>query len=264
MAVRLFIVSLLSLLPPTFAAAQSERRTTNMIGVGPTEVYDTYLSQEHFSGTGLSFLSTVQGVKAERRWSTLIEHQAHLATVNDRSDDSHELAGDYTFFVGRMRSFQLLPSLTVEAGGMLAANVGFIYNMSNGNNPAQARVSLNVMPTAAATWRFTVFGRRAALRYETQLPLLGIMFSPNYGQSYYEIFSRGNYDHNIVPTTFVSAPNMRHQLMADVNVGPRTTVRFGYLGDFQQSKVNNLKSHVYSNHFMIGFVKHFTVTNHRP
>ena len=264
MAFKLFILFFLSLLSSTFVVAQSERKTTNMIGVGPTEVYDTYLSQEHFSGTGLSFLSTVQGVKAERCWSTLIEHQAHLATLSDRSDDSNELAGDYTFFIGRLRAFSLLPSITIEAGGMIAANVGFIYNMSNGNNPAQARVSLNVQPMLAATWRFSVFRRHAALRYETQLPLLGIMFSPNFGQSYYEIFSRGNYDHNIVPTTFVSAPNMRHQLMADINVGSHTTVRFGYLGDFQQSKVNNLKSHVYSNHFMIGFVKHFTITNHRP
>ncbi|MGN0281167.1 MAG: DUF3316 domain-containing protein [Prevotella sp.] len=249
---------------PMCALAQTERKNTYMIGIGPTEIYDTYLSQEHFSGTGMTFLATMQRSKADRHWSTLMEHQAHLASAEDRSGDSNELYGDYSFFFGRLRRFDLLPALMVELGGMAVVNAGFIYNTSNGNNPAQGRLSVDVMPTVAATWNFTLFHRQTALRYETQLPLVGVMFSPNYGQSYYEIFSRGNYDHNVVPTTFVSAPKMRHQLMADINIGPLTTLRLGYLGDLQQSKVNNLKSHVYSNHFMIGFVKRFTITNLRP
>ena len=260
---RYNILSLLLLLP-LLASAQTERRTTYMIGVGPTKIYDTYLSQEHFSGTGLTFLATSQRPNANHHSSKLMEHQAHLASADDRSGDSNEMQGDYSFLIGRLRRFDILPSLSVEVGGMAVANAGFIYNTSNGNNPAQARLSLNVMPTATATWRFRLFHRQMALRYETQLPLVGIMFSPNYGQSYYEIFTRGNYDHNIVPTTFVSAPNMRHQIMADINLGPLTTLRLGYLGDLQQAKVNNLKSHIYSNHFMIGFVKCFTVTHHRP
>lgn len=261
---RFRLLFLVAAFMPLMAGAQTERKTTYMIGVGPTEIYDTYLSQEHFSGTGITFLATSQRLDDYRRWTTLVEHQAHLATADDRSGDSNELQGDYSLFVGRLRSFKVLPSLSVEVGGIAVANAGFIYNTSNGNNPAQARLSLNLMPTATATWRFRLFNRQSALRYETQLPLVGVMFSPNYGQSYYEIFSRGNYDHNIVPLTMVSAPNMRHQIMADINIGPATTIRFGYLADLQQAKANNLKSHIYSNHFMIGFVKRFTTTKLRP
>ena len=179
---RYNILSLLLLLP-LLASAQTERRTTYMIGVGPTKIYDTYLSQEHFSGTGLTFLATSQRSNANLHWSTLMEHQAHLASADDRSGDSNEMQGDYSFLIGRLRRFDILPSLSVEVGGMAVANAGFIYNTSNGNNPAQARLSLNVMPTATATWRFRLFHRQMALRYETQLPLVGVMFSPNYGQS---------------------------------------------------------------------------------
>ena len=256
----LFIVLLL----PLSLFAQKERRTACMVGIGPTEIYDTYLSQEHFDGVGLTVLATVQTLPTGKHWTTLVEHQAHLSTTDDRSGDSHEIFGDYSLFLGRMRSFNILPSLSVEVGAMAVGNVGFIYNTSNGNNPAQARVSLNLMPAVTASWDFCLLKRKCALHYEAQLPLVGVMFSPNYGQSYYEIFSRGNYDHNIVPTTFVSAPSMRHQLMADVNIGPTATLRLGYLADLQQAKVNDLKSHVYSNHFMIGFVKRFTITHHRP
>ena len=243
--------------------AQKVVTRSTMIGLGPSDVLDTYLSQEHFTGLGMSFLSAIERKKTDGRWSTLIEHEANISSVKDRAEKKLELEGAYNFYWGRLYSWQLMDNrLRLQAGGLVNASLGVIYNTSNSNNPAQARAHLNLMPTGTAAYRFQLFKHTLVARYEISLPLAGIMFSPNYGQSYYEIFSRDNYDHNIVPTTFISAPEWRHMLTLDIPVSTHhssLTIRIGYLGNMQQAKVNNLRQHIYTHRVLIGITKRFSI-----
>lgn len=259
--IALTLGSWMTLLAQSSADSPKIITRSTMVGIGGTNVLDTYLSNEHFTGLGFSFLSTIERQRTGQRWSTLMEHEANLSTVSDRRDDRSELEGAYNFYWGKLYTWQLMDNrLTLQVGGVANASLGFIYNMSNGNNPAQARAHLNVMPTGVASYRFTLFKKQLLARYELNLPLVGIQFSPNYGQSYYEIFNRGNYDHNIVPTTFVSAPEWRNVLTLDAQLARRITLRIGYLGNIQQSKVNNLRQHIWTHRFLIGFTKRFSIT----
>ena len=219
------------------AFAQSEDKEprtdithTTMLGVGPTQILDTYISPEHYNGIELRFIDHTQRRKtasplrsdavaapiAYRKWSTDITHQAYI---------------------------------------------GFLYNTRNGNNPAQLRLGLNIAPSASASYDFTAFHKRFTVDYGVQVPLLGVMFTPHYGQSYYEIFTRGNYDHNVVLSHPFNTPSMRHALTLQLHL-KKVSLRLGYLGDYQQADVNNLKYHNYSHLVVFGITRRFHIVNH--
>ena len=244
----------------------SSRIITNvkMIGIGATNILDTYISQEKYTGTEVRFISHTTRENPQSPVSRELIHQGYVSSSSNRADNSNFIAGMYTFGYAWHYNWHLLEGrLEVKAGGMVDANLGFLYNTRGGNNSMQAKAYLNVSPSAVAAYRFRLFRCPASVRYEASAPLFGIMFSPAYGQSYYELFTRGNYDHNVVPTTFISTPSLRNMLTLDITLR-RTTLRLGYMGDFQQSKVNSLKWHSYSNMFMIGIVKHFKITKIIP
>jgi hypothetical protein len=236
---------------------------TAMVSVGGTNILDTYLSQEKFHGWDARFLSHTFRDYPYRRISKEIVHQVILSKADTRGEGGTLLTAMYNLQYGwHWNGDFLARRLHLRLGGIIDGTIGGMYDTSNSNNPAQARLSLAVAPSAIATWHFGKSTHPFALQYEVSLPLLGLAFSPAYGQSYYEIFSRGNYDHNIVCTSPFNALQLHQMLTLDFTLF-HSVFRIGYLGDFRQMEANDLKYHQYTHAIVIGWVRHFTLTPNR-
>ena len=240
-----------------------------VVGAGKVNLLDTYLSPLEYSGPQLQFLhESLRTMRwAKGRISMQSIWQVDLSYTHNKPDKGRELGGDIGYNIGWHYNFcfgntaERLPRLRILVGPQLAANAGFLYNTRNGNNPAQAIASLHLAASAALIFRFHLRQQPVVARYQLDLPLVGAKFSPNYGQSYYEIFSLGHTDHNVCLTHPFNAFSNRHLMTLDFPLR-HTTLRVGYLCDIRQSHVNGLKYHSYTHAMLLGIVRHLTI--HKP
>lgn len=229
-----------------------------MVGAGKTNVYDTYLSPLEYRGPELRLMH--ESMRMTRLMGGRVSAQ-RIVQVNASSTDNisksgKSYSGMFNWTYALHYQYNVDDRLKILFGPMLDLNGGFIYNTRNSNNPAQAKVYGSIDASAMAIYKLRIGRYPMTLRYQANLPFIGVMFSPEYGQSYYEIFSLKHSGKNVLFTSFHNAPTVRQMLTLDFPIG-KTIMRAGYLCDIQQAKVNNLKSHFYSHNFMIGFVRNF-------
>ncbi len=226
---------------------------TRLLGIGHASVLDTYLSQENYSGPEVRLLhGTTTFLKNHPQWSRTLTSQLSFSKTSPRSDDGANLAGMLAYSFAMNRHFLISEQLDIAVGGLADGFLGGIYNTRNGNNPAQLKLGIDIAPEVAASYKFRLFNKPMRLNYRANMPLAGLHFSPAYGQSYYEIFSKGNYDHNICFASPFSAVSFSQMLTVDIWFGKRA-LTFGYLGSYRQTDMNQLKYHNYSHSFVIGY-----------
>jgi len=142
----------------------------------------------------------------------------------------------------------------LAAGGLLEGSGGFTYNTRNGNNPAQGRLGLALCASGLAEYHFALFKKPALVRVQLDAQMMGVQFAPEYGQSYYEIFSLGHSSGIIHFTHPGNCPTAR--LLSEVVLPvKRARITLGYLADVRQSKLGGLKRHAWRHTFMIGYTR---------
>ncbi|WP_346709859.1 DUF3316 domain-containing protein [Phocaeicola salanitronis] len=256
-----FILIVLTCLPTRIQAQDSLQATRHvmrsvMIGAGHNNTFETYLSPLEYEGPEVRFAYETMRMTRLMDGNVSAQNlfQLHASYTENISQTNHTYGGLVNWNYALHYQFRPAKGLKILFGPMLDLNAGVVYNRRNSNNPAQAKAYGGLGASGMLIYRFRIKNYPLTVRWQANLPLLGVMFSPEFGESYYEIFSLGNGGRNVVFTSLHNNPSLRQLLTLDFPVG-NTVMRVGYVCDLQQAKVNNLKSHTYSHDFMIGVVR---------
>jgi hypothetical protein len=230
---------------------------STMIGAGHNNVFETYLSPLEYSGPEVRFMHESMRMTRLLQGNVSVQNiiQVQGAYTENISGTANTYAGMINWNCALHYQFrEVAPGLKLLAGPYIGLNTGVVYNSRNSNNPAQAKAYGGVGFSGAAIYKVRIKQYPLTIRYQANVPLAGAMFSPQYGESYYEMFSVGNHKGNVKFTSLHNNPSLFQMLTVDFPIR-KVIMRAGYVCDIQQSKVNGLKSHSYSHDFMIGFVR---------
>lgn len=225
-------------------------------GVGHGNVLDTYLSPSSYTGWTMGVWHRTERLARWGKQRVTVQglygvDVAHLAVA---SDEDKAWDGLLTASGGCHYNWHPWNNTRLALGGLVEGALGFTYLLKGGNNPAQARCSTNLLLSAIAERQFSLWKRVWKARVQLDVPMLGVAFSPQYGQSYYEIFSLGHYNKNIRATHPFNAPSLRCHMGLTIPVG-KAMLNIGYMADIRQSEVNHLKHHAWKHYFLVGYTR---------
>ena len=254
---RRFCVIFALILHTVSLSAQVDR--TVVFGVGRTNLLDTYLSPLSYRGPSLSasMITERPAHWGKGKVSVMGRYDVSGAYAHNPAENAHmwdaqvNLAGGWHYnFDEKLK----VKGLRLAVGGLMELSGGGTYQTTNGNNPAQGRLAADVALSVIAAYAFDVKGKPWQARFQAEMPLLGVMFSPQYGQSYYELFSLGHYNKNVRPTWVGNAPTFHFLTTLAIPVR-KSKIVVGYKANVLQSKVNGLKRHAWENEFVVGFCR---------
>ena len=241
------------------ASVSNPLQVSALFGVGYSNQLDTYLSPMEYTGYQLSFFTSRERMthwgNGNVSFQSLV--QGAFSHTKNPARTATEWGGRLAYDAGWHYHWRLTDRLSLKAGGLVGVDMGFLYNARNSNNPAQGRLGLDVSASAGGNYRFKIRKLPIMLNYQADMPLMGCMFSPQFGQSYYDI-SEGSRDHNVCFSHPGNALSFRQLLTFDLEFN-RASLRFGYMGDIRQSHVNGIRMHDINHSFMIGYVRYLKI-----
>ena len=234
----------------SIASLPRPTNTATLVGFGSSNLYDTYLSPLEYKGISARVMH--ERMKQTSWFNNKFPRQqiieVEVAMAENPAKNAKEYWLLFDFYWGGHYNLIKTHNFRFSAGGLLSASLGALYNERNTNNPASARAYANFNLSAIAFY----YLKPVTLRWQIDSPVVGVLFSPHFGQSYYEM-SLGN---TVGTANFASLHNqraLRNYITADIPIN-NMAFRVGYMGSLYQTKVNDLQTHTYTHSIVLGLV----------
>ena len=233
-------------------AGGQERLSMFTVDAGYASIHDSYLTPITYDGMDLAMqYEAMRSIRNDQwLWQLQVGADYNLVENDAQNNELHKLMGDITFDMQRQWRQLIAHRVDVSVGPMTQLRAGIIYNNANSNNPVSVRAHWNLGVTAMASMDTQLWRLPVTLRYQAQLPALGVFFAPEYDESYYEIYL-GNHKNLAHLGWWGNRLDMTHYLGADLHLG-KTTLRIGYRTRLEHWSVNHLKVHDVTHSFVLG------------
>jgi hypothetical protein len=222
---------------------------STLIGIGKAYLEDSYLSPIKYEGIAISLLH--DRIKASRKYGSniLIQNQFRIQTAITKNPtlSSSEYWGNLNYNLNIFYPLIDSGKLRLYGGGGTEALFGGIYNVRNTNNPGSLKTYVNLNLSSMVLYKL----RNLSLRWQLSTPFAGMFFSPEYGHSYYEIFTLGNDKGTVHFGSFHNQLALRSYFTVDIPF-KNLTIRTGYLWDYYATDVNELITRTNAHQFMLG------------
>ena len=240
----------------TLESTRFEERSLSL-GGGYTSMLDTYLSPLRYGGAHVALLGEcfTQTKTPNGRWFSQSLFALHGDYATPRTGNGLTVGGmaDYSYTY-----YYRLPLKSKQwsfyAGPQGQLRIGGIYNLRNSNNPAQLKLGVNLAASTMVKYAFTLWSTPMNVRLQADLPLLGMAFGPDYGQSYYEIFYLGQSKGCVHVTSLHNNLSLRANANYDVQL-KSCTVRLTLANDLYQWTLGKQQYRMFTHSIMLGCVK---------
>lgn len=164
--------------------------STYNVEIGASRIHDTYMSPLHYEGVRVALSGSWQKMMPANRKHLVMQTDAMLETSFDRNVARSAYMYDFNarFSWGVLYRWQLTERWNIAGGAAAGFSAGAFYLPPNGNNPANAKVDAMISLRAQTNYSLRLWGKNITLTDRVSVPSVGVMFSPEFGESYYEIY----------------------------------------------------------------------------
>ena len=223
-------------------------------GIGHARALDTYVTPLRYSGTAYHLgYEHVQATGFNpHEWIRQLEAGVEYAYIKNPTGNHnmHELLIDLDWGMMRRWSGVLTSGLQLMAGAGIGIMGGAIYKPTNSNNLVSAKAEGNLDARVMAVYNTHLGRLPITLRGEAKLPVLGVMYSPQYDESYYEMYV-GNHSGLAHTAWWGNRFEMHSALMVDLHLGA-TVLSVGYRYRRLNTDVENINTRLSSHMVVIG------------
>lgn len=187
-------------------------------GISMLGFQDSYLSQLPYSGLGYKYeeISERPFSLSDRNISIWQRENLNMGLALNPSYNAIAYLGSVQYAFGINRNAMLLEELPVFAGLFADMQVGMKYMPRNVNNPFSLDASVNLNLRVGTSHQFQLWKRDFQFHWEMETPLTGLMFLPDYNQTYYELSESTNWSKNFVFSSFHNKRGLAGKIMLDI------------------------------------------------